>query len=288
MREGGRKHMVRNGAIELATQTFGHPGDTPVVLVMGATASMLFWPDDFCRMLAARGCFVIRYDNRDTGESTTGAVGQPGYAVEDLCDDLFSVMDSHGLRDAHVVGMSLGGLIVQMAALTRPRRVRSLTLIASEPLGWDGDPLPSIAPTFLAHFATMEALDWTDRTAVEAFMVEAARLCAGTKGGFDPLPALQVARADFERSSSLQAAFNHALLQMKQDWTGRFRDTRQPTLVIHGMDDPILPPANGAAIAQGIAGAAWVAIEGLGHELPSWALPELVDVIDRHLRGRRT
>jgi pimeloyl-ACP methyl ester carboxylesterase len=123
--------MISNGAIQIAAQCFGSPGNEPVVLVMGATASMLWWPDALCAMLAEAGHYVIRYDNRDTGRSTTGQPGDVAYSVEDMAGDLFAVMDGFGLPTAHVAGMSLGGLIGQVAALQRPQRVRSLTLIGS-------------------------------------------------------------------------------------------------------------------------------------------------------------
>ena len=147
------------GEVSIATQAYGRSTDPAILLNMGATASMLGWPDEMCDALAARGFFVVRYDNRDTGLSTTYPPGAPSYGVEDMAADLVGVLDAYGVSRAHIVGMSLGGFIAQVAALSTPDRVASRTLIGSEPLGWDGEPLPHIAPAFMEHFSALAALD---------------------------------------------------------------------------------------------------------------------------------
>lgn len=246
---------------------------------MGATASMLGWPVELCLELATRGFFVVRYDHRDTGLSTTYPPGTPPYAVEDMAADVEAIMDAYGIDHAHLVGMSLGGLIAQIAALSIPDRVRTLTLIGSEPLGWDGPPLPQIAPAFLEHFAALASLDWSNRPMVMEFLLKVEQLCAGTGRVFDIERASARVEAVVERSPSLASAFNHALVQLRGDWTGRFREIAQPTLVIHGSDDPILPPRNGEAITSGIPGARLLMLPGVGHELPAEATGAVVDGI---------
>ncbi|WP_375687643.1 alpha/beta fold hydrolase [Pseudooceanicola sp. LIPI14-2-Ac024] len=275
---------IRSGEVTIATESFGDPADPPVVLVMGATASMLGWPEPFCMALSHRDRFVIRYDHRDTGQSTTVAPGAADYAVEDMVADLFAVLDGYGLAAAHLVGMSLGGYIAQMAALTDPDRVLSLTLLASEPLGWDGEPLPHIAPAFLDHFAGFATLDWSNRDAVAAFLLEIDRLSAGSAYPFDGAAASERIGAVIDRAGNLPAMFNHGTVATREDWTGRFRDIRQPVLVVHGAEDPILPPDNGRALAEGIAIARLLLMPGLGHELPAQVLPSLVELIATHTR----
>lgn len=149
--------MIDSRGVRLATESFGTrsptrpgaPAPAAIVLVMGATASRLGWPDALCAGLAAAGRFVVRYDHRDAGASTTRPPGETDYTIEDLADDLVAVLDAYDLPSAHLVGMSLGGTLSQMVALDHPARVRSLTLIASEPLGWDGPPLPGLSPAIL-------------------------------------------------------------------------------------------------------------------------------------------
>lgn len=127
--------IVAHAGVRIVTEALGRPGDPPILLVMGATASMLGWPDAFCAALAAERLRVIRFDHRDTGRSTTVPPGAATYAVEDMAGDLVAILDAYGLPQAHLVGMSLGGYLSQMLAVTHPDRVASLTLIASEPLG---------------------------------------------------------------------------------------------------------------------------------------------------------
>jgi pimeloyl-ACP methyl ester carboxylesterase len=244
---------IDHGNIRIATQAFGNPEGPAVIMVMGATASMLLWPEALMQGLAAGGLHVIRFDHRDTGETTTVAPGAADHVVEDLAADVLAVLDAYGIARAHVVGMSLGGYIGQMLALTAPDRVASLTLVAAEPLGWDGDPLPHISDAFMAHFAGM----------------------AETR-----------ARRVLARTDSVASMFNHAALTTRDDWTGRFRDIARPVLVLHGIDDPVLPIENGRALAAGIPAARIVELAGVGHELPVRAIGQMVDTIAGFVAGQ--
>lgn len=278
---------VRNQGITLATETFGETGNPALLLVMGATASMLGWPDEFCAALAGHGLYVIRFDHRDTGNSTTVASGEASYSVEDLADDAIAILDDYGIGKAHLIGMSLGGYIAQMLAVARPERVSSLTLIASEPLGWDGEALPHISQDFLDHFALLGSLDWSDRKAVKDFLVETQRLCAGKWGEFDH--GRESARIEqvLSRTNSIASMFNHGALISREDWTGRFREISCPTLVLHGEADPILPVENGRALAAGISGASLTVLPKIGHELPRPSISAMAGQIARHVRAVR-
>lgn len=260
--------FVTHGEVTLATQTFGSPRDPALIMIMGATASMLGWPDAFCTALAERGLFVIRFDHRDTGQSTTMPPGQATYAVEDMAADAVAILDTYEVERAHVLGMSLGGFIGQIVALDHPDRVRSLTLLASEPLGWDGDPLPHIAPEFLEHFARFQELDWSNMDAVTDFLVTSERLGAGSAQAFDEVATRARIAQGLARTESPASMFNHATINLRQDWTGRFRDISLPVLVIHGAEDPILPVENGRALAAEINGAELFEMPGVYHEVP--------------------
>ncbi|WP_309645268.1 alpha/beta hydrolase [Phenylobacterium sp.] len=270
----------------LAAQSFGTASHPAILLLMGSTASMLGWPDELCLELAAQGFFVVRYDNRDTGLSSTYPPGPPTYAVEDMTGDLLAVMDAYGVGQAHLVGMSLGGLIAQIAALSSPSRVMTLTLIGSEPLGWDGEPLPHIVPAFLDHFSKLAGMDWSDGPRVRAFLLKVEQLCAGSGRPFDAVAAGARVDAVMTRSPNLASAFNHGMVQLRDDWTGRFREIKQPTLVVHGEEDSILPVENGHALFHGIPGARLLVLPGVGHELP----PEVIGkiVVTGWLRSQRT
>jgi len=275
--------QIKGKDVSLASEGFGRQGDPAVVLVMGATASMLGWPDEFCQELADTGRFVIRFDHRDTGQSTTLPPGQPAYSVEDLANDVIAVLDGWGVGTADVIGMSLGGYIAQVVALSNPNRLRSLTLFASEPLGWDGEPLPSIDPIFLDHFGQLAALDWQDRNAVTASMLETSRLCHVNMEKADESAVARTIERDLSRSGSIQSAFNHGMVALADDWQGKFRDIACRTLVLHGALDPILPPDNGRALAAGIPQAQYVEISGLGHAIPLSRLGEILAPVIAHL-----
>ncbi|WP_253329319.1 alpha/beta fold hydrolase [Limimaricola litoreus] len=255
-----------------------------MVLIMGATASMLSWPDAFCHALAEQGLYVIRFDHRDTGQSTTVPPGAARYAVEDLAEDVIGILDGYQLERAHVLGMSLGGYLAQMLALEHPDRVRSLSLVGSEPLGWEGPPLPHISQAFLQHFADLEHLNWVDREAVTDFLLTSDRLSAGSGEPFDETAMRARIAQILERTDSPASMFNHATLDVRRDWTGRFRDISVPVLVLHGEEDPILPVANGQAIVDGIEGAELVVLPGVGHELPPVQHRRMAKIISDHLR----
>src|SRR5688572_14306056 len=136
------ERVIRADGVELATQSFGDPAHPPVLLIMGVMASMLWWPDEFCERLANRRRYVVRYDNRDTGRSTTYEPGLPTYTFDDMADDAVRVLDAYEISSAHLVGMSMGGMIAQLATLKHLARVASLTAISTSPFGIDTSDLP--------------------------------------------------------------------------------------------------------------------------------------------------
>lgn len=276
------RHRLDVAGVEIAAQTFGDNEDVAVVLAMGATASMLWWPDSLCESIAQAGYRVIRYDHRDTGQSTTGSPGDPTYTVEDLTADLIGVLNALAIDSAHLVGMSLGGYISQIAALSYPDRVRSLVLIGSEPLGDSGD-LPGIDDRFMLHFGSMADLDWADHVAVEAFLVEIGRLSAGTPERFDESGTRERVRAEIARSIDIASAFNHAMVSVTGDWTDAVDRITKPTLVIHGENDPILPLPNGRALSSRIGGARLHVLDEAGHELNPLDLDEISNAITSFL-----
>lgn len=158
--------VVTDNNISLYTESFGNPAQEPIILIMGAMSSAVWWPDDFCARLAAMDRYVIRYDHRDTGKSTSYEPGGAPYSVEELADDVVRVVDGYGLGAAHLVGMSLGGFLSQLVALKYPQRIKSLTLIASERLAGPDPEMPPISPALIEYHQQAATLDWSDRDPV--------------------------------------------------------------------------------------------------------------------------
>ena len=218
---------IRADEIEIATEAFGNPAHPPVLLIMGGMASMLWWPDKFCERLAGQGRYVIRYDNRDTGLSTKYEPGEPPYTLDDMADDAIRVLDGYGIGAAHVVGMSLGGMIAQLAALKHPGRVVSVTAISTSPIGTDTSHLPQMTKAFQEHLAKADGMDWSDRAQVIGFMIADARMLAGTAHPHDAAGAKDLIERDFDRSGGLSSATNHSMLKGGDAWKGRLGEMRR-------------------------------------------------------------
>ena len=272
--------MAKAQAPEIKSQTFGDPAHPALLLIMGAMASMLWWPEALCRKLAGEGRFVIRYDNRDTGLSTKYAPG--AYTFDDMADDAVSVLDSYGIARAHVVGMSAGGMIAQLVALKHPSRVISLTVISSSPVGIDTSHLPGTTAAYMEHSAEGADVDWSNREQVVDFIVKDAHAIASTVHPFDETKTRAFVEQDYDRSGGFLSATNHFTLKGGEDWKGRLHEIKAPLLVIHGTSDPIFPVEHGAALAEAVPGGRLVRIEGGGHELHPQDWATIVAAITAH------
>ncbi|SEP62563.1 Pimeloyl-ACP methyl ester carboxylesterase [Devosia sp. YR412] len=261
----------------LATEAWGELEKGTILLVMGATASMLWWPDELMKALADCGYQVIRFDHRDTGQSATLLPGEINYDLADMSGDLIAILDAYEVGSAHIVGMSLGGLLGQIVALQHPERVKSLTLIASEPvnLAYEGE---GIGPEFMAHFKAMAALDWSNRKAVSDFLLRSAELSAGSAVPFDAEGARQRVEAGLGRTDSMASAFNHGRIGGNLDGLDLAKLT-QPVLVIHGSEDPIIPIGAGYKIAETAPDADLMVLDRRGHEILERDVPAIAAAI---------
>jgi pimeloyl-ACP methyl ester carboxylesterase len=272
----------------ICSETFGRREDPAVLLIMGAMASMLWWPDELCERLAGAGRFVIRYDNRDTGRSIGYDPGTATYTGEDLAGDAVAVLDDHGVERAHVVGMSMGGAIAQLVALAHPDRVASVTAISTTAVGEENPGLPGPTAKYMEHAAAFNDLDWSDTRALADLIVEDARHLAGTRHRFDEAATREFVRRDLERAIDPSRLANHASLGGDEErWKGRLREIGVPFLVIHGTADPLFPHPHGVALAEAVPGAKLVTIEGGGHELHPGDWDQMLDAIERHTEPSR-
>lgn len=274
------------GAVTLCYETFGDQSDPALLLIMGLGTQMIAWREDFCRELVERGFFVIRFDNRDSGKSTsmkgrpvtlveltTKRVKKPPYTLAELADDAVGLLDHLGIDKAHVVGASMGGMIAQHVAIRYPGRVLSLVSIMSTTGGrLVGQPKMAIVPLFLSK--PSGGPEEYEERAVKLFRA------VGSKRLFDEDYIRASARLSWERGINM-AGTGRQLAAITADGSRKKRlgRVKAPTLVIHGKDDRLVAPSGGRATAKAIKGAKLLMLDDMGHDLPRPLWPTIIDAI---------
>ena len=275
------ERMVEANDVALCTESFGDPADPPVLLIMGIGGSMIWWEDGFCRMLAEGGRFVVRYDHRDTGRSTTYPVGRPRYTGTDLLADATRVLDGYDIAAAHIVGVSAGGGFAQELALDRPERVLSVVLISTTFATATGRSLPGPTEEF-GNFVATARVDWSDDGSVVEYMVGYQRMLAGGERPFDEPAARELVRRDIERAHDYPAVQNHDSIQDDGGDYPPVSSIAVPTLVIHGTADPMFPIGHGEALAEELPHARLLRLEGAGHGVYRVDWEAIVEAILEH------
>jgi len=277
--------------VQLCYQTFGSSDGEPLLLVMGLGGPMNWWDPELCTMLAEAGFHVVRFDNRDTGRSSRlpgrvsrthlvrsflGRGGRPPYTLEDMADDAFGLMDHLGWESAHVVGVSMGGMIVQTMAIARPTRVRSLTSIMStlgkRTVGWQH---PSLLPMLIAKRGPGR----------EAYVATSARVwqAIGSPGYPAALDTVRSrAEETFDRGVSASGVMRQMLAILNQpDRSRALKALRMPVAIVHGSADKMVHVSGGRATARVIPGAELLVIDGMGHDMPTELFETYTDIIRR-------
>ncbi len=289
--------IVKVKGVELAYDTFGDSNDPPMLLIMGLGEQMIRWDVRFCQGLAAAGFWVIRFDNRDVGNSTKfEAAGVPNvlallmggqapdamsvpYKLMDMAQDAVGLLDALSIESAHVVGISMGGMIAQSVAIHFPERVRTLTSIMSS----TGNPdLPQPKPEAVM---ILQQTPPNNRTEYIEFTVQRQHILSGPKYPIDEAYVRELAGRKFDRSFYPQGITRQlAAILASGSRQEALKKVKVPTLVIHGDADPLMPVEGGKDTAAAIPGAKLKIIEGLGHDIPVNAAPQILEAIIQHAR----
>jgi pimeloyl-ACP methyl ester carboxylesterase len=273
--------------ITLCYETFGEEGDPPLLLTMGLATQMIGWPDDFCRELASRGFYVVRFDNRDAGRSTHVKGPPPSvldlirrnkaaahYTLADMADDAAGLLRELDLAPAHVVGASMGGMIGQTLAARHPGSVRSLVSIMSTTGSrWAGQPAARMYPMLLKR-------PGAGRDAYVKRTMTVFGAIGSTSLDQDMDAIRDVAERSYDRDHDPAGPGRQlAAILASGDRTAEVRRVTVPTLVVHGKSDKLVSPSGGRATAKAINGAQLLLIDGMGHDLPRSVWPKIVDGI---------
>ncbi|MFD9936918.1 alpha/beta fold hydrolase [Streptomyces massasporeus] len=273
---------VNVNEIDLGIESFGDD-DAPLVLLVGST-TMLSWPDALCERLAAGGRRVVRYDLRDSGESTTTNPQEPAYTLRDLAADAAALADALGGGPAHLAGIGVGGMVAQVAALDHPGAFSALTLVGTRPVA-PGPPdrdLPDHDQATMGRLFTRSMPDWADREAVAEFAAAGAAIL-----GDDPVAARAVAARIWDRTPGtappVQMANQLGMVFSRLDCTPRWRERlpeiEVPTLVVHGRRNRFFPVGNGEAIAREIPGARLLVLDEAATTIPDAAADEVTEAM---------
>ena len=275
--------MSANG-IEIAYERSGDPAKETMLLIAGLGSQLVYWPEQFCQLFVDRGFQVLRMDNRDVGLSSKtpgkppdvaailrGEALTPAYRLEDMAADAVGLLDALDIKTAHVVGVSMGGMIAQTAAIEYPQRVSSLTSIMS-------CAKPAVGEMDDDIVAQSLAMDLTNPETYVDLQVEGYRAISGPH--FDENTTRNMVRRSFERGYH-PAGWSYQTLAVAAggDRTESIGELSVPALIIHGKVDPLILPSMGEATAAAIPGAKMLLIEDMGHDLPRTRWAEIVDAI---------
>ncbi len=298
--------FMQEATIELPNQQHlhieigGNPEHPTILLIMGLGAQMLIWPDAFCKQLIDTGFQVIRFDNRDIGLS--GKVKRQGvrlntlklmgrfslglrnegapYTLFDMADDVHLLIDALNLKQVHIIGASMGGMIAQIVAAQYPDKVASLGLLfTSNNQRFLPPPYPKQLISLIGRPESHDE-DGIIRHSIRLFNI------IGSPGYINQVEVAEFARKLYRRSYYPAGVLQQFLAIL---CTGSLlhldKQIQQPTIVVHGSRDRLLPPAHGKAVAKAIKNAKFELIDGMGHDIPSYFVPQLVQTFVQHIQS---
>jgi len=305
--------------IDIWWQTHGDAKNPPVLLIMGLNSNSKVWSEDLIQNLVEEDFYVVVYDNRDIGKSTWVTEEPflisfikilPTFVIEAFVDSIFnfifdddgrfnmeaapaeynlndmaldglSLLDHLNLKEAHVVGASMGGMIAQVMALNYPKRVSTLTAIMTTP-GFDTQGLSGPNEVFKIAMKKSFVLNLLEREEEALFVIE--RALTGSRFPFNENSFNEKAKKRIDQGINTSNA-QTAAVGASPNRFNRLKEIAMPTLIIHGTEDPLIPIDHGILLADNIAGAKKLILKGVGHEIPDELLSEIIPVMSAHFRS---
>lgn len=287
---------ARHGDVEIFYETFGEPSDPALLLVNGLGSQCINYRAEWCEKFAAEGFFVIRFDNRDVGLSTKFSDAEPAigavvralsagqepevpYTLDDMAGDALAVLDHLGIGQAHIMGLSMGGMIVQQLAITHPERLLSMTSVMST----TGD--PDVGRSSPEAQALLFREPPTDRASAIARHLEGIRTY-GSPAFYDEERLTVAAGEAYDRSFNPEGQARQVMaIIASPSRTSALHDVQVPALVLHGDADKLVDISGGRRTAEAIPGARFVVMEGMGHDYPPQYWDRWVHLVTDHARA---
>ena len=305
--------------IDIWWQAHGDAKNPPVLLIMGLNSNSKVWSEDLIQNLVEEDFYVVVYDNRDIGKSTWVTEEPflisfikilPTFVIEAFVDSIFnfifdddgrfnmeaapaeynlndmaldglSLLDHLNLKEAHVVGASMGGMIAQVMALNYPKRVSTLTAIMTTP-GFDTQGLSGPNEVFKIAMKKSFVLNLLEREEEALFVIE--RALTGSRFPFNENSFKEKAKKRIDQGINTSNA-QTAAVGASPNRFNRLKEIAMPTLIIHGTEDPLIPIDHGILLADNIVGAKKLILKGVGHEIPDGLLSEIIPVMSAHFRS---
>ena len=290
--------LITQRNIRIAYDSFGDSADPCILLIMGLGAQMRVWPDVFCKGLAEAGFFVIRFDNRDSGESSNfESQGNPNiamtwlmarlkktpnlpYTLDDMAGDVFDIIAALNLSSVHIIGASMGAMIGQICAASQPNKIRSLTSMMT------ADKTPILRPKLDVLLRLMRRPSCDNENIAIRYTIMMNDLIGSPDYPMSNDEVLQLATTNYQRSKT-QTGYLRQLAAITANGNHRRQlgNIKAPTLIIHGKEDPLIPAKMGRNVARYIKQSLYHEIEGMGHNLPRALVPKLLPLVIAHIKA---
>lgn len=267
--------------VSINTENFGNPENPAILLIMGSASSLIWWDIEFCNKLVDKGYFVIRYDNRDTGKSTSYPVGKPGYSFEEMSDDAIEILNAYHIEKAVIMGMSMGGMLAQMIAIRHPERVKTLVLHASMYFAEGAEKLPVFSEEvqkFFNDYGNYVPQGYRDQV---DYAFKQWQVTHHSERKYNLEEIYKMVELDVERAIDYNSKLNHSFAEVTGNELTRIKEITVPTLVIHGTLDNVIPYIHGEMLTKTIPNAVLLTMDGAGHELHPDDYDSIVEAITK-------